>query len=75
MNDPPALAAAAHRLLDEPGLRDRLVIAAKARAIAEFDHHAMARRSVEIYRRALDRAARFHPDAMSLAATAVEEAR
>jgi glycosyltransferase involved in cell wall biosynthesis len=55
MNDPRALAAAARRMVDEPGLRDRLVPAARARAIAEFDHLAMARQSVEIYRRVLDR--------------------
>jgi glycosyltransferase involved in cell wall biosynthesis len=53
VDDPPAIAAAARRLLEEPGLRDRLAVAARARAIAEFDHRAMARRSVEIYRAAL----------------------
>lgn len=53
MDDPAALAAAARRLLDEPGLRERLATAAQARAIAEFDHRVMAERSLAIYRRAL----------------------
>jgi len=53
MDDPEALAAAARRLLEEPGLRDRLAAAARARAAAEFDHRVMARRSLEIYRRVL----------------------
>jgi glycosyltransferase involved in cell wall biosynthesis len=68
MNDPRALAAAARQLLDEPGLRERLVAAARARTIAEFDHLAMARRSVEIYRRALGPAAQVAPDGMLEAA-------
>ena len=47
VDDPAALAAAAHRLLDEPGLRDRLAgAAAPRRAIREFDHRVMARRSL-----------------------------
>lgn len=53
MNDPRALASAALRVLHEPGLRARLVRSARARSIAEFDHMAMARTSVEIYARAL----------------------
>ena len=53
MNDPPALAAAARRFLDEPGLRDRLGAAARRRAVREFDHRAMAARSVAAYRRIL----------------------
>lgn len=53
MDDPAALAAAARRLLDEPGLRDRLADAATARAVAEFDHRVMAERSLAIYRRVL----------------------
>ncbi len=55
MNDPSALAAAARRLIEEPGLRDRLATAARTRAIEEFDHMAMARHSLEIYQRALGR--------------------
>jgi rhamnosyl/mannosyltransferase len=53
MDDPAALAAAANRLLDEPGLRDRLVAGARRRAIEEFDHRVMAERSLAIYRRIL----------------------
>ena len=37
VDDPAAFAAAARRLLEEPGLRDRLAAGARARAIAEFD--------------------------------------
>jgi rhamnosyl/mannosyltransferase len=53
VDDPEALAAAARRLLEEPGLRDRLAAGARARAEAEFDHRTMARRSLEAYRRVL----------------------
>lgn len=53
VNDPVALADAASRLLSEPGLRDRLAAAARARAIREFDHRTMAERSLAIYRRVL----------------------
>ncbi|MFL5340339.1 MAG: glycosyltransferase [Gemmataceae bacterium] len=53
LNDPPAFAAAARRLLDEPGLRSRLAEAGRARAVQEFDSHTMARRSLDIYRMAL----------------------
>ncbi|HEU5117485.1 MAG TPA: glycosyltransferase [Isosphaeraceae bacterium] len=56
MNDPSALAAAARRLIEEPGLRDRLASAARTRAIEEFDHMVMARQSLKIYERALGRA-------------------
>jgi glycosyltransferase involved in cell wall biosynthesis len=50
VDDPEALAAAAVRLLTEPGLRDRLAAAAQARAIREFDHRTMAARCLAIYR-------------------------
>jgi rhamnosyl/mannosyltransferase len=50
VDDPIALADAAERLLAEPGLRDRLSLAARERAVGEFDHRVMARRSLEIYR-------------------------
>jgi glycosyltransferase involved in cell wall biosynthesis len=50
VDDPPALAAAAARLLAEPGLRDRLAAAARARASREFDHRTMAARCLAIYR-------------------------
>jgi rhamnosyl/mannosyltransferase len=53
VDDPAALAAAALRLSEEPGLRDRLGRAARARAVAEFDHRVMAQRSLEFYRRVL----------------------
>lgn len=54
VDDPGALAAAARRLLEEPGLRDRLAAAARSRAAREFDHRVMARRSLAIYRDVLD---------------------
>jgi glycosyltransferase involved in cell wall biosynthesis len=50
VNDAPALAAAAKRLLAEPGLRDRLAEAGRQRAATEFDARVMAARSLEIYR-------------------------
>lgn len=50
VNDPAALAAAANRLLSEPGLRHRLTVAGQARAVAEFDRRVMAQRSLTIYR-------------------------
>lgn len=49
MDNPGALAAAAQRMLDEPGLRGRLGAAGRERAQAEFDHRVMARRSIGIY--------------------------
>jgi rhamnosyl/mannosyltransferase len=53
VDDPAALAAAAWRFLDEPGLGERLGAAGRRRAIAEFDHRVMARRSLAIYRQVL----------------------
>jgi rhamnosyl/mannosyltransferase len=53
LNDSTALARAAKRLLDEPGLRHRLTEASIERACQEFDHMTMARRSFEIYAHAL----------------------
>jgi rhamnosyl/mannosyltransferase len=50
VNDAAALAAAASRLLDEPGLRDRLAAAGRNRAASDFDARAMAARSLELYR-------------------------
>ena len=55
MDDPAALAAAARRLLDEPGLRDRLSAAGRRRAAREFDHRVMAERSLALYRQVLGR--------------------
>lgn len=49
VNDPPAFATAARRLIDEPGLRERLSVVAKRRA-DEFDWLTMGERSLEIYR-------------------------
>ena len=53
VDDPIALADAANRLISEPGLRDRLGAAARDRAVREFDHRVMARRSLAIYDRVL----------------------
>lgn len=53
VNDPRALAAAARRLLTEPGLRGRLTEAGRRRAAAEFDHRIMAERSLSVYRQVL----------------------
>jgi rhamnosyl/mannosyltransferase len=53
VNDPEALADAANRLITEPGLRDRLAAAAQARAVREFDHRVMAKRSLAIYHHVL----------------------
>ncbi len=53
VDDPEALAAAARRLLEEPGLRDRLAAVGRERARRDFDHRVMAERSLEIYRRVL----------------------
>jgi rhamnosyl/mannosyltransferase len=55
MNSPADLAAAARRLLDEPGLRPRLAAAGNHRARTEFDHLTMASRSLLVYKRALGR--------------------
>ncbi|MBW4554157.1 MAG: glycosyltransferase [Aphanocapsa sp. GSE-SYN-MK-11-07L] len=52
LNDPIALAQAAWRLLNEPGLRDRLAEAGRIRA-QEFDHITMAKRSMAIYEQIL----------------------
>jgi rhamnosyl/mannosyltransferase len=49
VDDPGALAAAARRLLEEPGLRARLAQGGRARAIAEFDQEVMARRTLAVY--------------------------
>jgi glycosyltransferase involved in cell wall biosynthesis len=50
MNAPGELAAAANRLLHEPGLRERLAAGARARACQEFDHRLMAQRCLRAYR-------------------------
>jgi rhamnosyl/mannosyltransferase len=53
VNAPAAFAAAARRLLDEPGLRERLSAQARADALARFDHRRMAERSLALYRAAI----------------------
>jgi rhamnosyl/mannosyltransferase len=62
--DPEALAAAARRLLAEPGLRERLAAGGRQRARAEFGHEVMARRSLEVYREVLESG----PDSLAVAA-------
>lgn len=49
VNDPTALAAAANRLLSEPGLHEKLAAGGRERTAAEFDHRVMAARSLAIY--------------------------
>jgi rhamnosyl/mannosyltransferase len=58
VDDHAALARAANRLLDEPGLRERLGAAGRERAVREFDHRLMARRSLELYDQVLSPASR-----------------
>lgn len=57
VGDPAALAAATSRLLDEPGLRERLSRGAGARARAEFDDRVMAERSLRLYAEAREMSA------------------
>ena len=54
VNDPTAFAAAARRLTDDPGLRERLSVAARRRA-DEFDWVTMGERSLEVYRSVVGR--------------------
>jgi rhamnosyl/mannosyltransferase len=58
VNDAAGLAAAASRLVNEPGLRDRLSAAAIERAKCEFGHLQMAQRSLNLYRRVMNRSAK-----------------
>jgi rhamnosyl/mannosyltransferase len=51
-NDPAALAVAARRLWQEPGLRQRLAVAARQRA-AEFDDRRMCQRYLAVYHHVL----------------------
>jgi glycosyltransferase involved in cell wall biosynthesis len=53
VGDAAALAAAARRLLDEPGLRDSLAAGARDRAARDFGADRMAERTLEVYRQAL----------------------
>ncbi|HWB42603.1 MAG TPA: glycosyltransferase family 4 protein [Gemmatimonadales bacterium] len=48
--DPRSLADAVLRLADDPDLRRRLGVAARARYLAQFDPDAAARRMLEVYR-------------------------
>jgi rhamnosyl/mannosyltransferase len=50
VNDPTTFAAASRRLLDEPGLRERLAVEGRKQAAERFDHRTMAERSLAIYR-------------------------
>jgi rhamnosyl/mannosyltransferase len=50
LDDPAAFAAASRRLLEEPGLRDRLARAAREQTLERFDHRVMAEHSLAIYR-------------------------
>jgi rhamnosyl/mannosyltransferase len=50
VGDSKAFAAAANRLLTEPGLRERLAAGGRARAAAEFDWMVMGERSLDVYR-------------------------
>jgi rhamnosyl/mannosyltransferase len=68
VDDPLALAAAARRLLEEPGLRERLAAAGRERARREFDHRVMAERSLEVYRQVLGLAAGYQRSAIGQAA-------
>ncbi len=52
VNDPAAFATAARRLVEEPGLREKMSVAAKRRA-DEFDWLTMGERSLDIYRAVL----------------------
>jgi glycosyltransferase involved in cell wall biosynthesis len=61
VNDPDALAVAAKRLLNEPGLRERLTASARQRVVDEFDHRMMAERSLAIYRSVLQNSAATEP--------------
>ncbi|ATB45464.1 glycosyltransferase [Corallococcus macrosporus] len=55
VGDAAALAAAARRLVEEPGLARRLGRGARERAVAEFRHDVMAWRSLSLYAEALGR--------------------
>jgi glycosyltransferase involved in cell wall biosynthesis len=55
VNDPASFSAAARRLLEEPGLRDRLAAGGRTRAVAEFDRETMGRRSMMLYSAMLSR--------------------
>jgi len=53
INDVTSFADAARRLATDAPLRARLAAGARARAQAEFDHHIMGRRSLDLYAEAM----------------------
>jgi rhamnosyl/mannosyltransferase len=53
VDNPTSVAAAARRLLDEPGLRGRLSAGARRRALELFGREKMAERSLDLYARVL----------------------
>ena len=55
VGDAEALARAARRLLEEPGLAERLGQGARARAVEQFRHDVMAERSLSLYCRGAER--------------------
>jgi rhamnosyl/mannosyltransferase len=57
VGDARALARAARRLVEEPGLAKRLGAEARRRAVAEFGHDVMAARSLALYAEVLGRPA------------------
>lgn len=54
LNSAVELVEAAKRIIEEPGLRDRLVVASRERAVGEFDYMKMTQRSFDIYAQALN---------------------
>jgi glycosyltransferase involved in cell wall biosynthesis len=69
INDPQAFAAAAQRLLTEPGLRERLSQGARERS-EEFGDVLMTKRSLAIYQRVLPTAEVRQPSILTTAITA-----
>jgi len=63
-DDPIALATASRRLVEEPGLRQRLSSAARARARDEFSNRTMAERSIAVYERVLSRRTSTRPPSL-----------
>lgn len=53
-DDPPALTAALQQLRDDPALRQSLGAAARRRVLEQYSTHAVARRSVELWRQIVD---------------------
>ena len=53
-SDPPAMTAALQRLRDDPALRQSLGAAARRRVLAQYSTQAVAQRSVDLWRQAVD---------------------